>query len=112
MKDKAGFILPTVNHSGPPLKGWGLLTVECISATKPRTQPVVTSPLSLEHLSLSNLVLWEVSVHSVLTRNKQWTPCLRTSMRLKSYAWEGLVLWEPPPHPSLGSLHPDMVIQN
>ena len=32
MKDKAGFILPTVNHSGPPLKGWGLLTVECISA--------------------------------------------------------------------------------
>ena len=32
MKNKAGFILPTVNHSGPPLKGWGLLAVECISA--------------------------------------------------------------------------------
>ena len=31
INNEAGFILPMVHHSGPPLKVWGLLRVECIS---------------------------------------------------------------------------------
>ena len=43
MKDEAGFILPMVHHSGPPLKVWGLLRVECISAK-------TCGPSQLRHL--------------------------------------------------------------
>ena len=98
MKDEAGFILPMVHHSGPPLKGLGSVESRVHLGQDLWTQLVETSAFP-EHLSLQS-VLWEVRcAHCVWTGNKQWAPCLRTLMELKSYAREGLVPWDLPPTP-------------
>ena len=110
IKDKAGFVLPMVHHSGPPLKGLGSVESRVHLGQDLWTQPAETSPFP-GHLSLQS-VLWEVRcAHCVLTGNKQWAPCLGTLMGLKSYTQEGLAPQDLLPSTLPPSLHPDMIIQ-